>query len=92
MAILRRTAMISLSLVIATSPIYANNRQENKNLLCHMRLEVSDSGNYLDLQKGDDAVRTLDRMKLGRGRPKVPFCDNASVFTSQAVVLGTYRS
>jgi hypothetical protein len=34
--------------------------------------------------KGDDVVRTLNRLKLHRGAPKVVFCGNGSEFTSQA--------
>jgi len=41
--------------------------------------------------KGDDVVRTLKRLKLGRGMPKVTFCDNGSEFTSQAMDLWAYR-
>ena len=37
--------------------------------------------------KGDDVVRTLKRIKLQRGVPKVLFCDNGSEFTSQAMGL-----
>jgi putative transposase len=37
--------------------------------------------------KGDDVVRTLNRLKLERGVPKVLFCDNGSEFTSQAMDL-----
>jgi putative transposase len=37
-------------------------------------------------------VRTLNRLKLGRGVPKVLlFCDNGSEFTSQAMDLWAYR-
>ncbi len=42
--------------------------------------------------KGDDVVRTLNRLKLDRGVPKVLFCDNGSEFTSQAMDLWAYRS
>jgi putative transposase len=42
--------------------------------------------------KGDDVVRTLNRLKLERGVPKVLFCDNGSEFTSQAMDLWAYRS
>src|ERR1700756_2315284 len=41
--------------------------------------------------KGDDVVRTLNRLKLDRGVPKVLFCDNGSEFTSQAMDLWAYR-
>jgi putative transposase len=34
--------------------------------------------------KGDDVVRTLNKLKLERGVPKVLFCDNGSEFTSHA--------
>lgn len=37
--------------------------------------------------KGDDVVRTLNRLKIDRGVPKVPFCDNGSEFTSEAMDL-----
>ena len=42
--------------------------------------------------KGDDVVRTLNRLKLDRGVPKVLFCDNGSEFTSQAMGLWAYRN
>jgi putative transposase len=42
--------------------------------------------------KGDDVVRTLNRLKLERGVPKVFFCDNGSEFTSQAMDLWAYRN
>ena len=38
--------------------------------------------------QGDDVVRTLNRVKLERGGPKVLFCDNGSEFTGQAMDLG----
>lgn len=41
--------------------------------------------------KGDDVVRTLNRLKLERV-PKVLFCDNGSEFTSQAMDLWAYRN
>lgn len=41
---------------------------------------------------GDDVVRTLNRVKLGREVPKVLFCDNGSEFTSQAMDLCAYRN
>jgi putative transposase len=37
--------------------------------------------------KGDDVVRTLNRLKFDRGIPKVLFCDNGSEFTGQAMGL-----
>ncbi len=42
--------------------------------------------------KGDDVVRTLNRLRLERGVPKVLFCDNGSEFTSQAMDLWAYRN
>lgn len=42
--------------------------------------------------KGDDVVRTLNRLKLERGVPKMLFCDNGSEFTSQAMDLWAYRN
>jgi putative transposase len=42
--------------------------------------------------KGDDVVRTLNRLKLDRGLPKVLFCDNGSEFTSQAMDLRAYQN
>ncbi len=42
--------------------------------------------------KGDDVVRTLNRMKQERGAPKVLFCDNKSEFTSQAMALWAYQN
>ncbi len=42
--------------------------------------------------KGDDVVRTLNRMKQERGVPKVLFCDNGSEFTSQAMDLWAYQN
>jgi len=42
--------------------------------------------------KGDDVVRTLNRMKTERGVPKLLFCDNGSEFTSQAMDLWAYRN
>lgn len=41
--------------------------------------------------KGDDVVRTLNRLKLERV-PRVLFCDNGSEFTSQAMDLWAYRN
>jgi len=42
--------------------------------------------------KGDDVVRTLNRMKTERGVPKLLFCNNGSEFTSQAMDLWAYRN
>ena len=42
--------------------------------------------------KGDDVVRTLNKLKLERGVPKVLFCDNGSEFTSHAMDLWAYRN
>jgi putative transposase len=42
--------------------------------------------------KGDDVVRTLNRLKLERAVPKVLFCDNGSEFTSHAMDLWAYRN
>jgi len=42
--------------------------------------------------KGDDVVRTLNRVKQERGVPKILFCDNGSEFTSQAMDLWAYRN
>jgi putative transposase len=42
--------------------------------------------------KGDDVVRTLNRLKPERGVPKLVFCDNGSEFTSQAMDLWAYRN
>lgn len=42
--------------------------------------------------KEDDVERTLNRLKLDSGIPKMLFCDNGSVFTSQAVDLWAYRN
>jgi putative transposase len=41
--------------------------------------------------KGDDVVRTLNRLKQERGIPKLLFCDNGSEFTSHAMDLWAYR-
>jgi len=41
--------------------------------------------------KGDDVVRTLNRLKQERGVPKLLFCDNGSEFTSHAMDLWAYR-
>jgi putative transposase len=42
--------------------------------------------------KGDDVVRTLNRLKLERGIPKVVLRDNGSEFTSHAMDLWAYRN
>ena len=42
--------------------------------------------------KGEDVVRTLNRLKLDRGVPKILFCDNGSEFTCQAMDLWAYRN
>ena len=42
--------------------------------------------------KGEDVVRTLNRLKQDRGVPKVFFCDNGSEFTSQAMDLWAYHN
>src|SRR5277367_7023815 len=42
--------------------------------------------------KGDDVVRTLNKLKLDRGVPKVLFCDNGSEFTSHAMDLWAYQN
>ena len=42
--------------------------------------------------KGDDVVRTLNRLKSSRGIAKVLFCDNGSEFTSHAMDLWAYRN
>jgi putative transposase len=42
--------------------------------------------------KGDDVVRTLNRLKHERGVPKVLFCDNGSEFTSHAMDLWAYQN
>jgi putative transposase len=42
--------------------------------------------------RGDDVVRTLNRVKLKRSVPKILFCDNGSEFTSQAMDLWAYRN
>jgi hypothetical protein len=41
---------------------------------------------------GDDVVRTLNKLKLERGVPKVLFCDNGSEFTSHAMDLWAYQN
>ena len=42
--------------------------------------------------KGDDVVRTLNRVKHKRGVPQILFCDNGSEFTSQVMDLRAYRN
>ena len=42
--------------------------------------------------KGEDVVRVLNRLKLGRGMPKLLFCDNGSEFASQAMDLWAYQN
>src|SRR5271168_5195604 len=42
--------------------------------------------------RGDDVVRTLNRLKQDRGVPKVLFCDNGSEFTSHAMDLWAYQN
>ena len=42
--------------------------------------------------KGDDVVRTLNRVKLERSVPRALFCDSGSEFTSQAMDLWAYRN
>ena len=37
-------------------------------------------------------MRTLNRLKLDRGVPKILFCDNGSEFTCQAMDLWAYRN
>jgi putative transposase len=37
-------------------------------------------------------VRTVNRLRLERGVPKVLFCDNGSKFTSHAMDLWAYRN
>lgn len=41
--------------------------------------------------KGEDVVRTLNRMKYEGRVPKFLFCDNGSEFTSQAMDLWAYQ-
>lgn len=43
-------------------------------------------------RRGDDVVRTLNRLKSCRGVPKVLLCDHGSAFTSQAMDLWAYRN
>jgi putative transposase len=42
--------------------------------------------------KGEDVVRTLNRIKLSRGVPKMVHCDNGSEFSSQAMDLWAYQN
>ena len=42
--------------------------------------------------KGEDVVRTLNRLKQERGIPRFLFCDNGSEFTSQAMDLWAYQN
>jgi putative transposase len=42
--------------------------------------------------KGEDVVQVLNRIGMGRGAPKMLFCDNGSEFTSQAMDLWGYRA
>ena len=42
--------------------------------------------------KGEDVVRVLNRLKRGRGAPKVLFCDNGPEFTGQMMDLWTYKN
>ena len=42
--------------------------------------------------KGDDVVRTLNKLKLERGVPRRLFCDNGSEFTSHAMDLWAYQN
>ena len=42
--------------------------------------------------KGDDVVRTLNKIKHEGRVPKLLFCDNGSEFTSQAMDLWAYRN
>ncbi len=42
--------------------------------------------------KGDDAVRTLNKLKLEREVPKMLFRDNGSEFTSQIMDQWAYRN
>ena len=41
--------------------------------------------------KGDDMVRTLNRVKFGGGLPKALFCDNSCEFTNQTMDLHPSR-
>lgn len=42
--------------------------------------------------RGEDVVRTLNRITSHRGRPKFLFCDNGSEFTSQSMDLWAYQN
>jgi len=42
--------------------------------------------------KGEDGVRVLNRIRLDRGVPKMPFCDNGAEFTSQIMDLWAYQN
>ena len=42
--------------------------------------------------KGEDVVRVLNRIRVGRGLPKFLFCDNGSEFTSQVMDLWAYQN
>jgi putative transposase len=42
--------------------------------------------------KGEDVVSTLNEIRLRRGVPKFPFCDNGSEFTSQIMELWAYHN
>ena len=54
--------------------------------VCPLSIEVGES------LKGDDVVRTLNRVKFERAVRKALFCDDGSEFTSQAVDLWAYRN
>jgi putative transposase len=42
--------------------------------------------------KGEDVVLALNRIKMQRGVPKFPYCDNGSEFSSQAMDLWAYQN
>lgn len=42
--------------------------------------------------RGEDVVRTLNKLKLERRVPKVLFCDNGSEFTGQMMDMWAYRN
>jgi putative transposase len=42
--------------------------------------------------RGEDVVRTLNRMKHAGRTPKLPFCDNGSEFSEQAMDLWVYQN
>lgn len=42
--------------------------------------------------KGEDVVMALSRIKIQRGVPKFPCCDNGSEFSSQAMDLWAYQN